>query len=103
MISRSRFVLAGVALLLAGKLGAAEKNSAMKFGMVIHGGAGTIERSEMTAENEEAHRAGLEHALQTGYDILKKGGSSLDAVEAAIRIARRQPAVQRRQRRRLHP
>ncbi len=53
--------------------------------MVMHGGAGTIERSNMTAANEEAHRAGMEEALRAGYDILKKGGSSLDAVEAAIR------------------
>jgi SAM-dependent methyltransferase len=36
----------------------------MKFGMVIHGGAGTIQRSEMTPENEAAHRAGLEQATR---------------------------------------
>ncbi len=57
----------------------------MKFGIVIHGGAGTIERNSMTAANEEAHRAGLEQAAKAGYEILEKGGASLDAVEAAIR------------------
>jgi len=63
----------------------------MKFGMVIHGGAGTIERSEMTPENEAAHRAGLEQALKAGSDILQRGGSSLDAVEAAIRVLEDNP------------
>lgn len=63
----------------------------MKFVMVVHGGAGTIERANMTADNEEAHRAGLEKALHTGYDILKKGGTSLDAVEAAIRTLEDNP------------
>lgn len=91
MISQFRFVIAGVALLLAGTLGAAEKNPAMKFGLVMHGGAGTIERASMTAANEEAHRAGLEQALRTGYGVLKKGGASLDAVEAAIRVLEDNP------------
>ena len=77
--------------LLAGSLTAEQKDIPMKFGMVIHGGAGTIERSEMTAENEAAHRAGLEQALKAGYDILKRGGSSLDAVEAAVRVLEDNP------------
>ena len=63
----------------------------MKFGMVIHGGAGTIERSEMTAENEKAHRAGLEQALKAGYAVLERGGSSLDAVQAAILVLEDDP------------
>ncbi len=50
-----------------------------KFALAIHGGAGTIERSKLTAEHEREFRNGLERSLQTGYDILKKGGSSLDA------------------------
>src|SRR6185295_17302813 len=73
-------------LLLAGSITAQEKDKPMKFGMVIHGGAGTIERSEMTPANEQAHRAGLERALKAGYEILERGGASLDAVEAAIRV-----------------
>jgi len=70
---------------------AQEKDKPMKFGMVIHGGAGTIDRSEMTPENEAAHRAGLEQALKTGYEILNRGGSSLDAVEAAVRVLEDNP------------
>jgi beta-aspartyl-peptidase (threonine type) len=78
-------------LLLAGSITAQQKDEPMKFGMVIHGGAGTIERSEMTAENEAGHRAGLEQALQAGYDVLRRGGPSLDAVEAAIRVLEDNP------------
>jgi beta-aspartyl-peptidase (threonine type) len=57
-----------------------------KFGLVIHGGAGTIDRAKMTPEREKEYRAGLERALSAGYDILKRGGSSLDATEAAVRV-----------------
>jgi L-asparaginase / beta-aspartyl-peptidase len=77
--------------LLAASVPAQEKGQAMKFGMVIHGGAGTIERSEMTPESEKAHRDGLEQALKTGYGILQRGGTSLDAVEAAIRVLEDNP------------
>jgi beta-aspartyl-peptidase (threonine type) len=63
----------------------------MKFGMVIHGGAGTIERGQMTPQNEQAHRDGLEQALRAGYGVLQKGGASLDAVEAAIRVLEDNP------------
>ena len=61
------------------------------FGLVTHGGAGTIERREMTPEREKQYRAGLELALMTGYKILKDGGSSLDAVESAIRTMEDNP------------
>ncbi len=63
----------------------------MKFGMVIHGGAGTIERSTMTPEKEKAYRAALEQALKAGSAILERGGSSLDAVAAAINILEDNP------------
>jgi beta-aspartyl-peptidase (threonine type) len=54
------------------------------FGIAIHGGAGTITRATMSEEKEKAYRAALTAALEAGYDILKAGGSSLDAVAAAI-------------------
>jgi beta-aspartyl-peptidase (threonine type) len=62
-----------------------------KIGLVVHGGAGTIERSEMMPEREREHRAGLERALTAGYEILKRGGSSLDAAEAAVRVLEDDP------------
>src|SRR5881275_2986366 len=62
-----------------------------KFGLVIHGGAGTIERSKMTPQKEHEYRAGLERALRAGYEILKRGGSSLDATESAVRVLEDDP------------
>ncbi len=62
-----------------------------KFGLVIHGGAGTIERSNLTPEREREYRAGLERALAAGYEILKRGGASLDATEAAVRVLEDDP------------
>ena len=56
-----------------------------RFAIAIHGGAGTILRSAMSVEKENNYRLGLQNALISGETILKKGGSSLDAVEAAIR------------------
>ena len=57
-----------------------------RIGLVVHGGAGIIDRSKMTPERELEYRAGLERALAAGYEILKRGGSSLDATEAAVRV-----------------
>src|SRR5690242_14460618 len=62
-----------------------------KIGLAIHGGAGTIDRSSMTAETEREYRGGLERALGAGYEILKRGGSSLDATEAAVRVLEDDP------------
>ena len=54
------------------------------FCIAIHGGAGTILRSSMTPEKEEKYTSALREALTAGYAVLEKGGTSLDAVEAAI-------------------
>jgi beta-aspartyl-peptidase (threonine type) len=54
------------------------------FGMAIHGGAGTMPRSEMTSEAEHSYRSGLQEALDAGYDVLRSGGTSLDAVTRAV-------------------
>lgn len=56
----------------------------MGIALAIHGGAGTILRSQMTPALEAEYRGGLETALKVGYEILERGGSSLDAVEAAV-------------------
>lgn len=62
-----------------------------KVVLVIHGGAGTILKQNMTPEKEAAYKAGLTQALQKGYDTLQKGGSSLDAVVVAIKILEDNP------------
>ncbi|MDJ1468277.1 isoaspartyl peptidase/L-asparaginase [Cytophagaceae bacterium DM2B3-1] len=62
-----------------------------KITLVIHGGAGTILRKNMTPEKEKAYKEVLNQALQTGYKVLQNGGSSLDAVEATIRVMEDSP------------
>ena len=61
------------------------------FGIAVHGGAGTIAQSEMTPAREKAYRDALEEALTRGHAVLKEGGSSLDAVEAAVRVLEDSP------------
>jgi len=62
-----------------------------KYVLVIHGGAGTILKKDMTAEKEAAYTAALKSALETGYAKLKDGRSSLDAVEATIHVLENSP------------
>ncbi len=52
--------------------------------LAIHGGAGTISRSSMTADLEREYRNGLEAALRAGWSILEDRGSAIEAVEAAV-------------------
>ena len=59
--------------------------------IVIHGGAGTISRKDMTPEMDAVYRAALKQALDAGYAVLKQGGHSLDAVQAAIRVMEDSP------------
>lgn len=58
---------------------------------MIHGGAGTIKRENMTPEKEQAYHQALQLALNTGYDVLENGGTSIDAVIAAIKIMEDSP------------
>ena len=59
--------------------------NAQTLAIVVHGGAGVINRAEMSPEREARYRAGLEAARDAGFTVLEKGGSSLDAVTAAVR------------------
>ncbi len=56
-----------------------------KPALAVHGGAGTIFRSEMTPELEAQYRSGIENALRAGWAVLQANGNSLDAVDAAVR------------------
>ncbi|ANH84056.1 beta-aspartyl-peptidase [Niabella ginsenosidivorans] len=62
-----------------------------KYVLVVHGGAGTILKKNMTAEKEKAYTEALTQALQAGYNVIKNGGASLDAVEAAIHVLEDNP------------
>jgi len=79
--------LAATALLGGAPLPAAEH----PIVIVIHGGAGVIERAHMTAEREASYRAGLGAALDAGYAVLEAGGAALDAVAAAVRTMEDDP------------
>jgi beta-aspartyl-peptidase (threonine type) len=62
-----------------------------EFVLVIHGGAGTILKENMTPEKETAYLEKLNEALQSGAAILEEGGTSLDAVTATIMVMEDSP------------
>jgi len=66
-------------------------NDESRIAIVVHGGAGTIQKAEMTSEKETAYKAKLEEALRAGYNVLKQGHTSLDAVVAAVTILEDSP------------
>src|SRR5690606_17704067 len=63
----------------------------MDWSFAIHGGAGVIERDNLTPEQDAAYRAALHRALEAGSAVLAGGGSALDAVQAAIQIMEDDP------------
>lgn len=65
--------------------------AAHPIAIVIHGGAGTITRKDMTPAMDAQYRTALKRALEAGYAVLKNGGRSLDAVQAAIRVMEDDP------------
>jgi len=78
-------LLSGV--MMATSLAAATaQQPAHHWAIVIHGGAGVIERASMSPETEAAYRASLNEAAQAGAKVLDQGGTSLDAIEAVIKI-----------------
>jgi beta-aspartyl-peptidase (threonine type) len=56
------------------------------YAIAVHGGAGVIRKGSLSAEKEAAVRKALEAAVLRGKEILERGGSSLDAVEAAVKL-----------------
>ena len=54
------------------------------FSIAIHGGAGTLVKGMMTPELETQYKSALKLALDTGYTVLKSGGSAIEAVETAV-------------------
>ncbi|OHX13800.1 isoaspartyl peptidase/L-asparaginase family protein [Chromobacterium sphagni] len=56
----------------------------MTIALALHGGAGTLRRQDMSAEQEKAYRKGLQQALDAGHAVLLAGGSALDAVCASV-------------------
>ena len=75
------------ALLMSSTAVAAET----EWKLVIHGGAGVIQRSSMTPEKDRDIRAALDRALQAGENVLASGGKAIDAVEATARVLEDDP------------
>ena len=68
-----------------------ENSQIENFGIVIHGGAGTMSRKEMTKEMDSMYRNKLEEVIKVGYLILKNGGTSQEAVEKSINLLEDSP------------
>ncbi len=69
----------------------AQQPQAHRWAIVIHGGAGDISRARLGAQGDAAYRDSLTKVVQAGAAVLDRGGSSLDAVEAAIRLMEDDP------------
>jgi beta-aspartyl-peptidase (threonine type) len=81
-----------MALLVTGTLQGEPRHAAPKVVLVIHGGAGPLPKTEMTPRLEKQYRRSLERSLRAGLAALhREGGTSLDAVEAAIRVLEDDP------------
>jgi len=83
-----------ILLIFLGVTVSTAQSSGGKYGpvtLVIHGGAGTINRANLTAEMEKAYVRILHKALDEGFNVLEKGGSSIDAVVHTIRILEDSP------------
>lgn len=82
---------AALCLLVSAAISAAATKPTPTWALAIHGGAGVIQRGDLTPEKEAAYRAGLDAAMAAGQKVLAGGGSSLDAVEATIRVLEDNP------------
>lgn len=68
-----------------------EQQSSPRWGIVIHGGAGTITKENMPADRQKQYEQKLQEALDAGFAVLENGGSSVDAVQAAINVMEDSP------------
>lgn len=73
-----------VFLLLALGAMSCDAQSPPEYAIAIHGGAGTILKENMTPELDSAYRKALHDALDIGEEVLRAGGSAMDAVEKTI-------------------
>src|ERR1051325_5940004 len=62
-----------------------------KTAIAIQGGAGDLRSLNLTPEQQKAYMEVMSAALDAGYSILKKGGSSVDAVEATVKVMEDSP------------
>ncbi|MFN7141367.1 MAG: isoaspartyl peptidase/L-asparaginase family protein, partial [Limisphaerales bacterium] len=89
--SRNLLVVGLLVFLTAASSLPAHSQQKHPFGIVIHGGAGAPDRKEMTKEREAEYHTVLKEAIEAGHSILARGGTSLDAVTAAIIVLEDSP------------
>ena len=80
-----------MSLILGALLMTAAADSAPRWSLVIHGGAGVLDRDRVTKEQDAGARAALAQALAAGEAVLAKGGAAVDAVEAAVKVMEDDP------------
>jgi beta-aspartyl-peptidase (threonine type) len=85
------WVLASTALPVVATAPVQPNTVTSRYGIVIHGGAGTINQASMTPAQQQAYETTLKAAVDAGYQLLASGGSSLDAVTAAVLILEDSP------------
>ena len=90
MHDRRTFLAGTAATIIGGSLVSTANGAEGRYALALHGGAGT-EPDKMTAEERQALEASLGKALDIGLEVLKKKGSSLDAVEQVIRFLEDDP------------
>lgn len=96
---RTLFFIVGILVLFIGCKRQASSTAVLEktvqkqneFAIIIHGGAGTILKENMSEENEIAYKAKLEEAIKVGHAILKNGGTSQDAVMKTIQVMEESP------------
>lgn len=77
--------------LMATPVMANDAASESRWALAIHGGAGVIERTQLSPERDALYRQGLQQALDAGQAVLAAGGSALDAVEASVKVLEDNP------------
>ena len=96
---RTLFFIVGILVLFIGCKRQASSTAVLEktvqkqneFAIIIHGGAGTILKENMSEENEIAYKTKLEEAIKVGHTILKNGGTSQDAVMKTIQVMEESP------------
>jgi len=84
-------LVAAASLGWASAVACAQQQGGHHWALVVHGGAGVIEKSQLGPEGDKAYRAGLDKAIHAGAAVLDKGGSALDAVEATLHVLEDDP------------
>lgn len=88
---KNSILLVFFSLFLMSCVSTSKEEKVNDFAIIIHGGAGTILKKNMTDEKEAAYKAKLEEAIKVGYNILKNGGSSTEAVMKTIQVMEESP------------